>query len=297
MPNVIVATSKPVSRQRRVSQGKNRRKRPRKRTTKRRFRSEQRGGFSLRWQQKGRQWALPPLGKVQLTSLSLVVAVLLALVLIGTSDLFYLYPERVRVEGEHFTRPEEVYRAAQIDGLHVFFVKPSIVERRLLALPYIREAHVGVSFPTGLHIRVVERTPVLRWERGEEVFWVDESGVVMPAQETSLPLMVVVDPNGAATMADVSESGEIRFAPYLLATLREVKRILPGVNKVYYDTAGGLRLVLQAPSGDIQVNLGALTGLDRRISRLPDVLEKMQAEGRHYRVIDLSDPDQVFVSS
>lgn len=294
MQNVIAAASKPVSRRTRASQEKKRRKRPRKRTTRRRFRSEQRGGFSLRWQQKGRQLALPPLGKVKWISLSLILVTLLVFIWVGTSESFYLYPDRVQVEGEHFTSAEEVYRAAAVDGLHIFFVKPSDVEKRLLALPYIREAHVGVTFPPGLHIRVVERTPVLRWERGNEVFWVDEEGVVMPARDIPLPLMVVVDPNGTAA---ASEEGDLRFPPYLLRTLREVNRILPDVKTVYYDTAGGLRLVLRAPGGDIQVNLGALTGLEHRISRLPAILERMQAEGRHYRVIDLSDPDQVYVSS
>jgi len=246
----------------------------------------------LRWQQRRRRLALPPLGKPQAVSLVVIVAIVVVLLAIGASNGFYVYRERVTIVGNHLLSSEEIYRTAGVEGVHLFFVKPSAVAARVARLPYVRHAHVQVKFPSGLQISVQERVPFLRWERAGKVFWVDEEGVVMPARATSRALMVVADPRGTAP-AITKEGVPTRLAPRVLVALREVSRIMPQVKTVYYDPAGGLWLILHDPGGDIQVHLGTARGVGRRIVRLPALLQKMRAQGKHFRLIDLRNPEEV----
>ncbi len=266
-------------------------RRPRKRTTSRSFKRDAQG-VALDLQRWKRQWALPHLGRAQLLSLLLVGVVVVLLAFVGLSDWFYVYEDAFHVEGIRYTRVDEVVEAARVRGWHIFFIDPKEVSRRVEALPYVKSARVRVGFPARVWIQVEERKPILRWERKGTLFWVDEEGHVMPAQAGGPPLLVV-DPEGAATVDDPEEG--IRFDPYVLAALDDVHAILPEVSTIYYDTTTGLRVVLKDNAGDIQVYLGTLMGLRERISRLPQVLREMRARGAHFRLIDLSHPEEVVV--
>ncbi|NPA90109.1 MAG: FtsQ-type POTRA domain-containing protein [Chloroflexi bacterium] len=235
---------------------------------------------------------MPPLGRPQLLSLSVIFVVLLLTIVASTAEFFYVYEEQFRVEGIHYTEQAEVIQASGIRGWHIFFIDPDKVARRLEELPYVRSAHVTVGFPPRVLIRVEERQPVLRWERKGTLFWVDAEGTVMPARGEGPPLLVV-DPEGMATQT--GPDGEIRFDPYVLDALKQVHAILPEVSTIYYDTRGGLRFILSDAQGDIQVNLGSLIGLEERLHRLPQVLREMRARGEHFGLIDLSRPDEVVV--
>ncbi len=270
---------------------KKRTRRLRRRTTSRRFSREARNATVVLRQWR-RRWALPPLGRAQLLSLGLIGVVIALLAFVGMSSWFYLYDEAIQVEGCRYTPREDVLQAAQVEGWHIFFIDPREIAQRVEALPYVRRAHVRIGFPARMWITVEERTPVLRWERKGTLFWVDKEGHVMPAREGGPPLLVV-DPEGAATVEDAEEG--IRFDPYVLTALDEVHAILPEVSTIYYDTSTGLRFVLKDNAGDIQVYLGTLMGLEERLSRLPQVLKEMRARGTHFRLIDLSHPEEVVV--
>ncbi len=287
MPNNNVATSRSTRRTRRATE---RPKRPRRRTTRgRRFRSERRS-LGLELQRHSRQLVLPPLGRPQVVSLGVVGVVLALLVYIGISPRFYVYAENVEVVGNRYTTPEEIYAASGVDGYHIFYLHPSEVAQRVAALPYVRQARVSLGLPASVRIVVEERQPVVRWEREGYAYWVDAEGYVMPVMGEAPNLLVVVDPAGSAALEQGDE--DARFDPYLLQVLQNVKGRLPEVRVVYYDVSTGVRLVLKEPQGDVQVHLGTFIGLEERLQVLTVLLERLREEGKHYRFIDLSRPDE-----
>ncbi len=237
---------------------------------------------------------VPPLGRPQILALGIVVLVVAALVFAGTNTAFYVYAENVHIEGARYTPAETIYRHAEVDSYHVFFLNPRRIAARIEALPYIRRAHVQVNFPAGVWIRVEERTPVLVWERGDGAFWVDEEGVVLPILEERPSLMRLVDPEALAAVPQEDEDAAPMFDATLLAAILTVQRRLPDARVVHYESTTGLHIIVPTRGGSVDVILGPLTGLEERLARLPDILAQVNQSGRRVTRIDLTRPIPVY---
>ncbi len=242
---------------------------------------------------------VPPMGKPQILSLSLVIAVLALLVFAFSSQLFYVYRENVAIIGARYTPEEVIYNHAKVDSYHVFFLNPERIARRLEALPYVRRASVQVGFPATVRIRVEERSPVLVWARADGFFWVDEDGVVLPVLEERPSLLRLEDPESLALLSEegaltVAEEEQQTFDPSVLAAILQVRESLPEVRVVYYDSTWGLRIIVPTRVGSVEVILGTLTGLKERLNRLPEILAQVEGQNRRITRIDLTRPDAVF---
>lgn len=128
-----------------------------------------------------------------------IAAGVLALLIIGAlfeffnGDAFYVFS--LDVTGTQFLPKTEVARASGIVGYNIFFIDAKQVEQTLEKMPEISSAHVTTGLPNQASIEVVERTPTLTWLRGNEVYWVDDSGFVFRARAnlTQLPSLRDLD--------------------------------------------------------------------------------------------------------
>ncbi len=268
-------------------------KRPRRRTTRRRtLRAERSLHSGMRLQKAARTLRVPPMGLPQVVSLGIVVILGALLVFLAVSPRFYLYREQVTIEGTRYTSEEMVYEQTELDGYHVLFVDPNSVVRRLEALPYVRRARVSVGLPATVHIRIEERVPLLVWERADGLFWVDEEGVVLPVLEERPGLLRLHDPEGLAGIA--GEEGDLpAFDRVVLEALLRVREQFPRARVMYYDATWGLRIIVPTRRGSVEVILGTLTGLEERLARLPDILQRVDAQNRPVKRIDLTRPEPV----
>lgn len=123
--------------------------------------------------------------------------------LLGASGLLYdlassprLQVSRVSVTGSRLLQPAEVEAAAAVDGLNLFWIRASDVDRRLRQLPPVESTEVALELPDAVLIRVKERQPVAIWQAGEVSFLVDRDGLILAAGATDQPLMVVRDTSG-----------------------------------------------------------------------------------------------------
>lgn len=268
-------------------------KRPRRRTSSRRsrFRTETRTANVL--VRRGRQLHLGPLLWPQVVAAFVSVAALAVLGFFGLSERFYVYTDNVRVNGAFYTSKEEVYQAAGVEGMQVFYLDPAVIARRVASLPYVKQAHVAVYLPAQVEITVVERQPVVAWVRGETTYWVDREGVLLPPRGNVPPPLKLVDPQGWASWTFDGE--EVRFNPRVLQALLAWQAALPELREVYYDAALGLWATVRFRGQPVRVVWGDALVIEPRIEKLRQAWARMEATGQPFSLIDLSTPTEVIV--
>ncbi|MFF7444968.1 MULTISPECIES: FtsQ-type POTRA domain-containing protein [unclassified Streptomyces] len=127
----------------------------------------------------------PPVRRLRVPRPRTVVVLAVALVLLGAGSLWALYGsqwlrvERVAVSGTGVLTPAQVREAADVPtGAPLISVDTDAIEARLLRkLPRIDAVDVARSWPHGIDLKVVERTPVLIVEKGGKFAEVDDDGV------------------------------------------------------------------------------------------------------------------------
>jgi POTRA domain-containing FtsQ-type protein len=86
------------------------------------------------------------------------------------------------IEGTRFTSQEAIRGALGVGpDTNLVGLATDALRGRLVALPTVRDASVGVSLPDTIRVSVVERVPLLAWAVGEQRFLVDENGHVFAA--------------------------------------------------------------------------------------------------------------------
>ncbi|OQQ15820.1 cell division protein FtsQ [Streptomyces sp. M41(2017)] len=114
-----------------------------------------------------------------------LIILILALVLAGAATLWVLYGspwlrlERVSASGTKVLTPGQVRNAADLPvGSPLISVDTGAIETRLRRkLPRIDSVDVVRSWPHGISLNVIERTPVLLIEKGPNFIEVDDEGV------------------------------------------------------------------------------------------------------------------------
>ncbi len=236
---------------------------------------------------------MPSLTWPRVVALLIMIGILGVLSFLSWRTEFYVYAENVRIEGVKYTPQETVYQAAWVEGYHVFFLDPQLIARRVESLPYIREATVRVRLPATVYIQVVERQPVVRWLQGENTYWVDSEGVLLPPLAEGPPLIELVDPAGLAAWQ--GEDNRPRFNPYLVQMLLAVQDAFPDMRRVFYEPTTGLRLMLPFRGQEVQVIWGDVLVVEERLQRLEAIWAQMRQSGQAYTLIDITTPDQVIV--
>jgi cell division septal protein FtsQ len=183
------------------------------------------------------------------------------------------YVNTASIRGLRHTSAEQVYRQAGIDQVSIFWIDDREVERRIEALPYVKQATVQSALPNQVRIEVVEREPMVLWRVGGQEHWVDSEGVTMPvaSSTTAQNLPVLWDLDGSTAANDG------RLDPQLIASLRQVKQQAPEVTDFGYDRINGLQF--RFPSGSF-VYLGHPEGMAKRVASLLVLHQSLASQGR-----------------
>jgi cell division septal protein FtsQ len=192
-------------------------------------------------------------------------------VFLFNDDRFYVHTASIR--GLRHTSAEQVYRQAEIDRVSIFWIDSREAERRIEALPYVKQATVHAALPDQVRIEVVEREPLVVWKIAGQEHWVDSEGVTMPvagpAAAQGLPVLWDLDGSTAAN--------DGRLDPQLIASLRQVKQQAPEVTDFGYDRTNGLQF--RFPSGSF-VYLGHPEGMARRVASLLVLHQSLASQGQ-----------------
>lgn len=102
--------------------------------------------------------------------------------LLFATETFYV--STANIEGNRILTAQEIYNAAQIDALSVFWVNPQTVKQNIEAMTNIKSARVNVTLPANVTITIEERQPEIVWQTGQTQWWVDSEGLVVPPRPT-----------------------------------------------------------------------------------------------------------------
>jgi cell division septal protein FtsQ len=174
-----------------------------------------------------RRWAL----------LGVLVLLVLGVVLyVSFSDTFYV--TRVGVVGNTRTAPLEILQASNIGGEHILWVSHADAERRIVqGIPSIKSARVDCQLPNRCVIKVQEREPLVAWQFGRAVTWLDDDGVAFAALgqgEENANLIVVEALQGPALLP--GEEADPKLVKAVLAVIHEI----PDVRHYRYSSEHGL---------------------------------------------------------
>ncbi|MFF8230325.1 cell division protein FtsQ/DivIB [Streptomyces caelestis] len=178
----------------------------------------------------------PPLLRSRRARLRALVILGLVLVFLGipTVWLFYgsdwLRAEHVSVSGTRVLTPTQVTAAADVPlGKPLVSVDTDAIETRLRQeLPRIDSVDVTRSWPHGIDLKVVERTPVLIVQKGGKFIEVDDEGVrfaTVSKAPKGVPALQLALSRSSSAAASLRRFGESR----LVREAVDVARAVPAV--------------------------------------------------------------------
>ena len=242
-------------------------------------------------------------------SLLLLLLTVSSLTLIGLDESFYL--TMIPVEGVSSIPPTEVVNASGLAGAHIFGVEPSAAADRIADMPGVISATVTLEWPNHVTIRIEEDTPVAVWEQGDQRYWVNAEGALVPARidlpgllhiradgSSATPALTPVSNTKAADADGVSQDGQadaqerMLFVPddVLLGAL-QLRELRPNIGRLYYDLSGGLSY--QDGRG-WRVYFGAGTDMEQKLVLYEQLVAHLLERGVQPVYISVSDQQTPF---
>ncbi len=113
--------------------------------------------------------------------------------------------DRLDLPALQWTTKDAVVAAVSIPaGTNLFRIETGPIEDRLRSLPGVAEAHVTLSLPDTLVVKIKEREAIVTWRTGESLLLVDRAGVIFgafpidSASAPDLPIVTDTRPTSAA---------------------------------------------------------------------------------------------------
>lgn len=239
-------------------------------------------------------------------SLLLLLLTAASLTLIGLDESFYL--TTIPVEGVSSIPPAEIVNASGLGGAHTFGVEPSAAADQIAGMPGVISATVTLEWPNQAYVRIKEDTPVAVWEQGDERYWINAEGELVPAR-VDLPGLLHIRAEGtgaAAVLTPVSmnetetaeEAPETETAERTLFVPDEVlrgalqlRKLRSNIDLLYYDMSGGLSY--QDGRG-WRVYFGAGDDMEQKLVLYEQLVEHLLERGVQPVYISVADQETPF---
>jgi hypothetical protein len=122
----------------------------------------------------------------------------------------------------------------------IFGIDPAAIAEQLQkAFPDFKSISVKVSLPNTIVVSVEERQPVLAWQQGGNISWVDAEGVAFPPRGEAELLMVDAKDNPPGTVSDPILR-TTQFDPAWVAIFQKMAGQAPAGVPVLYSAERGL---------------------------------------------------------
>jgi cell division protein FtsQ len=150
--------------------------------------------FYLTMDQHGAEMRLPALPAI-IPGWRLLSGLLSALLLFGIVSFWtspYFQITSVEVTGLQRISPEELTGALQMEYLSIVQVDPQTLLRAIqVAFPELVNIEIKIEMPNYVSISAAERQPVMAWQKGDQLTWVDAQGVLFPSRGDAGPLLTI----------------------------------------------------------------------------------------------------------
>ncbi|MFW5940799.1 MAG: cell division protein FtsQ/DivIB [Chloroflexota bacterium] len=237
-------------------------------------------------------------------SLFLLVVCVAALGLIGTDEDFYL--TTIPVEGVSSIPAAEIVEASGLGGAHIFAVHPGDAAASIMSVPGVISATVRLEWPNAAHVSIAEETPVAVWEQGDEQYWVNERGVLVPAR-VDVPALLHIQSDqpapSVATTAKLSpsdaeeeedateEAAELFVPPDILQGALQLRELRPNIDRLSYSPSGGLSF---EDGRGWRVYFGSGTDMDQKLVVYETMVDYLLEQGLSPEYISVSNQEKPF---
>jgi cell division protein FtsQ len=202
---------------------------------------------------------------------------------IFNSPSFYVFA--IDVEGTSVVSYDEVYQAAGLEGLSIFWVDPDEVARRVESLPNVKSAHVQAGLPAHVAIRIEERQPEFIWQTGEARWWVDADGTIVPPRGDMPGALTIID-----TDAEPVSPGQALDSS-VVGAAQALRKLLPELAVMNYSQATGISFKTRE---GWPVYLGDGRNMDAKLTVLVAMRNELLARGQSPEFIDVRFLDKPF---
>jgi cell division protein FtsQ len=209
--------------------------------------------------------------------------------------------QTVKVVGCKVLTREEVLTIAKVPLFKsIFKVELPAIEKRVEALPLVRQAQVSRIFPSTIVIAIQERKP-LALISNAGLHPVDEEGIILPplqaARHTRAPAVYDVPVLSGNAILKTKEGGQLaphgRQAIDFLASLRSTNAMLyHSVSELSINSQGALTLYMM--EGGVPVYMGSGKWLEK-CDRLFVFLRHVQPASAKLLAIDLRYDNQIVI--
>ncbi len=231
---------------------------------------------------------LADLSKPRAVTAALLIVLVALTTWVGLDSRFYV--SRLTVTGTALTPPLEVANMSGLVGTHIFWVNTADAEAQLLHLnPAIQSAHITCQLPANCRIAVVERTPVVAWQYGGLVTWVDAAGETFSPRPTTdnLKLVTIDAIQGPALIAGRPAD------PKVIDAALSVAKALPSVRQYRYSGAHGLEFT---DARGFPVYLGLADDMTERAMIWKSLRDSLEARNVLPKFVDIRYPLAPFYS-
>lgn len=207
--------------------------------------------------------------------LFLLLATLSAAMIFALKTSFFNI-EYIQVIGNSKLAKEDIIATSKINkGENILRIKPSLSEKNLSKLPYIKESSIKRKFPRGVIIEVWERKEIFQTKSISTYILVDEEGYVLDQVENkdeNLPLIKGLEINNISPGDNLFSSFKLEGAIEFITEGYELG-ILKRMAEVSMELFDDVNIIL---NDGIPVAFGALDNVKYKLRYLDEILQDIE---------------------
>ena len=208
--------------------------------------------------------------------------------------------EDVDIAGLQRLDPADVAAVMDVRNLSIIEIHPAqIADQLSLAFPELMDIEVGIAFPAAVGVSATERQPKISWHNGDQVYWIDPEGMVIPPRGELAESLVAITANSQPPLialplpaeTDAAKGGKPGKAipvtsepiwgrqvdPAFLKATEELRPYIPAESNLVYNSASGLGWT--DPRG-WQVFIGqTLANIDQKLVVYQSVVDALGQRG------------------
>lgn len=169
----------------------------------------------------------------------------------------------------------------RLDSLDLFKIENTLQTRHA-----VRECQAWLCDDGTLSVRIYQRRPVVRFQKGTDGFYADASGYVFPLQSRYTVNVPVIDGN-----IPFEDKSWIRGALELVNYIED-SRIWRG-NIVQMNVGTGGEIYLIPREGPEKFLIGKPRGLKEKFARMEEYYRSVKPLDKNYRIINVKYTDQI----
>jgi hypothetical protein len=241
--------------------------------------------------------------------LSALIVVLMLLAMIALVNAPLLQVKRIETTGLQRLTPADLEAVLGVTGEPAITLDPNALKNRLvLAFPELKNIQVHVVLPARLLINAQERQPVLAWQNGDQVFWIDSEGFILQprgdagtlpvVRANSLPPLFDTQDNVATASsnasgitsqtlpAGIAEVWGKQISPQLVQAILSLQNHLPADTTLVYDRDSGLGWH-DAAGWDVLIG-NNLDGFEAKMQLYEAIVAQIQQKGLQPQMISIA---------